>query len=799
MTRATGGTYTRGALSPRPRRSAPSESPGAPLGLTVALTVTLGVACFAVVLTVTLLLVAPKPVPGLAPLLTERQDAESTLYLLAFGLILPLALLVVPRLADAIAAGSNGRGLSLVAAVLIASLMLSLLVARALPGESAADALGMLALWWLGALAVLVRAGRARPWEALLRAAPLAFSAWALAAALVLAALLAFTSLDSISLFPLVLGVGAILAVLAAYARIRGRGVPKLSHRWGLAIDAAIILVLAFAIPDLVIFKPVGAGGVGPDAFNASVIQFHQDFLLGPANQVLAGDAVLVHTSSQYGVAPIYLLATWFQLVPIGYGTLGFLDGILYVLLFASGYCVLRIAGTSRVVASGALVLAVVALLYNLVYPVGGLLQHGPLRFGLPMAVIVAATASARWPRQERAATVVQLLVVGLSAIWALETFAYTLGTFIALASLQAYARAASGRLRWLVRRLAAAVAACVGAQLLFAGATLALAGHLPDWGQYFAYLDALLLGKLADITYDFAAWSPGLPVGVAYAASAVAVVLVAVRKRDLVTRERAAFVALAGTTAYGSLLFTYFVNRSSTHILPYVSFPAVLIGALWLALLLRGSLTEARRARLGGLAFGLSVALVAVAVAWSAIGTRFSDTPLAYAVPGGTSLSSGFHRLWHPPPINPRSPAGERLVDRYMPGERRILILASSNLGSAIATEILTRSGRANELPFGDPVEDSFASSPDPAAIASAVDAIQPGDRLLMPESGFSVLAELRRQPSRDAREDPVPVPAPDSLTPQQESVLQHIGERFRLHVIAREEGLVVASLKPR
>ena len=73
-------------------------------------------------------------------------------------------------------------------------------------------------------------------------------------------------------------------------------------------------------------------------------------------------------------------------------------------LLFAAGYCVLRLAGTSRLLATGALALGVVVLIYNLAYSVGFLPQRGPLRFGLPMALILAATAGERWPQRERAA-----------------------------------------------------------------------------------------------------------------------------------------------------------------------------------------------------------------------------------------------------------------------------------------------------------------------------------------------------------------------------------------------------------
>src|SRR4029453_10973224 len=105
--------------------------------------------------------------------------------------------------------------------------------------------------------------------------------------------------------------------------------------------------------------------------------------------QLLHGGAMLVDTASQYGVGVIYFLAGWFQLVPIGYGTLGVLGGILFACVYAAGYSVLRMAGVGRLLAATALAVAVVVLIYNLVFPVGALpAQHGPLRFGLPMLVV---------------------------------------------------------------------------------------------------------------------------------------------------------------------------------------------------------------------------------------------------------------------------------------------------------------------------------------------------------------------------------------------------------------------------
>ncbi len=105
--------------------------------------------------------------------------------------------------------------------------------------------------------------------------------------------------------------------------------------------------------------------------------------------------------------------------------------------------------------------------------------------------------------------------------------------------ALEAWLGPDGGRLRWLARKAVLVVAACVVAHLLFALATLAAAGQLPDWGQYIAYLRAFLFERLGDLNYDFARWSPGLAVGATYLASAAGIVLALQRLPDLV-RARA-------------------------------------------------------------------------------------------------------------------------------------------------------------------------------------------------------------------------------------------------------------------
>jgi hypothetical protein len=779
----------RSEIHAQPDAAAPGEARRADFGSTLALTVTFAFACFALLMPVLMLAVHPTPIP---PFGEQHQDAESALYVAMFLLILPLALIVAPRLADAIAAGPNAAALPSLAGLLAMTLAATILLVRLfdlLAGGELTVVLGASGVWGAAATAVLVRATRARPWSPLLRISNLAHLVWATAAVLVIGTLLAVTTLSSLS--PAALGLGAVAAV-AALVLAAGRSLPQLPTPWSRGIDLALVVLLFLAVPDLVIFRPEKAAGNPTIAFDTGIIQFHQDFLLGPANQVLAGGAVLVDTASQYGVGSIYLLAGWFQLAPIGYGTFGLLDGILTALLYVAGYCLLRIAGASRLLATAALAVGVVALVFNLPYPVGALPEQGPLRFGLPIALILATVVGARWPGRSRVASATALVIVGLSSIWAFEAFVYTIATFVAMACFSAWMLPPAERRRWLVRQGALAAAASVSAHLIFAGATLAASGQLPDWGQYLAFLNNFLFGKLGDLTYDFSSWSPGLAVGAAYVASAAAIVLLLGRHRGVVEREQTAMLALCGTTAYGIALFSYFVDRSGDGILPYVALPALLTGTLWLSLLLRLQAIVPRRLRLGGLAFALSVGVLVLSVAWSAVGDRFPDSALAHAFPRGKSFRDALHRLWHPPPLDPRAPAGERLLDRYMPDQRRVPVLMLPDLG----IEILIRSGRANELPLSDPWEDSFVGSERVPALREAVAELQPGERLLMDQGALDAFAALRAHP-RHFLAEPV---ATGAVAPLQEYVLQRIGQRFQLRVIHRDElGFIVVVLVPR
>ena len=111
-----------------PTGRADDAGPGPPFGPTLAVTITLALASVAVLICAVTLLVEPKAIPGLAA--SQRQDAETAIYVIALAVIAPLAFLGGPRLAGAVHDGPNARALSALAALLTTALAVVLLAAR---------------------------------------------------------------------------------------------------------------------------------------------------------------------------------------------------------------------------------------------------------------------------------------------------------------------------------------------------------------------------------------------------------------------------------------------------------------------------------------------------------------------------------------------------------------------------------------------------------------------------------------------------------------------------------------------
>ncbi len=762
----------------------PSEpSDRAPLGATLALGLVLAMAASLLLDGALVLLRHPTGivVPGVGD---QNQSAKTDAYLLTFAVILPAAALLTPRLADRLAAVAGRRAASGVAGGLGLALGAAIVLTRLAPQVGIHDGLrtlvALVALWWVAAGSLLALATRRRGAGLLGRLGARAPVCAAVGGLLLLAVALCLTNLGAVTVSGLVIGAVVAAGFALAVVRTPAATASTRALRRALGVlDGVLVIGLLLAVTNVIVFR---TGGIPNAFFPPGIIQFHQDWLLGPANQLLGGGALLVGVPvSQYGVGFIYFLGAWFHIAPIGYGTYGLLDGIVTGLFYVCAYALLRIAGTRRALAIGVLALAVVAFVYHLYYEVGSLPQQGPLRFGLPMVIVLAEATALRFIRAARALRVLALIVLGVAAIWSLEMFIYTSITYVALVLFRVWLTPGDRRRR-LVRELALAVGACVAAHLILVVWTVAATGQLPDWGQYLTYVDALVLGHVAagQISYGFAAWSPGLALGAGSLGSALTVALLMRRAPGLVRAAPVRFLGLAGTSVYAVVLFSYTDNRSSTYLLPYVALPLLLAGALWLTVLLEAPAPRLLRA--GTLGLAVIGAALMVGVAWPTVGTEFRDSALVRSYPGG-GLRAALARLWHPPAIDPRAPAAVRLLERDVPGRRALVVLPDlPDLG----TEILMRSHRSSPLFMGDPKADGFIDPSEwTGKLRTQLAALRPGALMLTDPAGLLIAAQLR------GRSPELPLHHPiGSFNPQLEWILQRLAGRFTLRPVARTDG---------
>ncbi|MFN8164278.1 MAG: hypothetical protein U0R26_10730 [Solirubrobacterales bacterium] len=721
---------------PSPLEAAKAEARLVPFGPVLALTLALAIGGL-------ILLAIPIhelfPEVKLEPVYpNHHQSAETLTFALALLVVLPLALYLVPRLADRILAAAGPEGLEVVAATtsfaLLAALVVANLLERQWVGGGPFYTLGLVAAWAVGAAVLLSRAAAGEELPATLQRSS-GRAIWLGSACLLVVLMAGLAYLESITLAVALIGVAVTGAFVYAWDRVE---VPRFGRRAGLGFDAAIVVLILLAVPNVVIFRVNDPHA----SLETLFMQFHQNLFLGPANHVIGGGTMLVDTFSQYGAGAIYLVAGWLSLVGTTNGMLGLLDGMLTACVFAGAYLVVRAGGVRRPLATGGMIVAILALAYGLEYPVGGLLQHGAIRFGIPMLILLGAAVESRRQFEGRLGLVIQLLAVALSSIWAFEAFGYTVITYAGVAVMIGVTAPGGGRRRYIGKRLLAAVAACLAAHVAFALATLLVSGQLPDWIDYGRTVGAFLFGTVGEITYDFSSWSPGFGLGIVYLASVSGLVLV-LRRRPALARElRGPLVLIGGTTAYGLALFTYLVNRSADHIIAYVSLPALMIVLLWLGLVLRRRDAVPRDARLTAMAVTLLAGTLLVAVSWSSVGSRFGQSALAYVAPGGQSLGAPLSYLSDTPELSVGAEAAERLLEEQMPGEHESLVMIKSDTG----VEALARTGRVNALPLSDPWEDSLVPEQRLPALDAVLPTIEPGTKLLISTSALRATPHLRR-----------------------------------------------------
>jgi hypothetical protein len=716
------------------------------------------------------------------------ERADWLLYLGALGVVLPLAFYAAWRIAEQVPARLGVVALASVAG--FALLLAVLRIAYGLGATGLASGPGLLA----GSLLLLaIPFLLARRDDALEEADASRAPATIAAAGLLAVAVLVFAPPGDLSAKNLTLSLLIAAAVSLAYVRLRpwkpGPGI-------ALTLDVVTVLLIALVAIDASGYlanSPPELASIASRADLLSSIQLHQDFYLAPANDVLHGKALLVDSASQYGVGSIYLLSAWFKLAPIGYGTLAILIGLLTAVQYVVAWAIMRVAGCGRLLAAlGAFAALAVTLLGSLTNP-GFFPSFSALRFLLPFAAGLLGLRAASGPSGNPLSAPV-LAVTAVASIWSIETFVYTLATVTALAAVDAATRAPSLRVgvRLFARGLVLVGIVCVTAHVAFALGTRILAGDWPDWGWYLSYFGTYSVQGYQSLPVQ--AWSTGFFVAGFYVTSVAGLITLLAGAPDTARRERLALLAIAAITAAGIGMLTYWVARSVDSTLTTLSFPAVVTAVIWLGLLLRLS-TAQRGARILAVAVSTWISALVIVAGWSITERNWDRSALAHLLPGGDSLSGDLERLWDSPPMDPRAPEAQRLIETRFPHTDSALVMIEPDLG----VEALIRSRRTNLLPIGDPTEDSIAIEHSLPLVMEGVRDLQPGTLMLVQHHPIG----------RGAPEPSVAIALTRSfgvmaahqwLTYVQVHALRAIRQRFRLRPVeSGSYGLEVVSLAPR
>lgn len=628
-----------------------------------------------------------------------HESDETQSWVVALVLAVPLGFLLGAVQERRLAAAAPAAAARAVA-IGIVVLALALMIRRLGHGERGYHLLVLAAAAFALAAPFLAARQWRRPDDADATTPRVLAAIWALAIAIL------FTPTHAWHLSNLIPALLLAAVVVALFLRFGEASL--LAGRARLAVDVVLALLLIGVVVQL---PPLGP--------YIQTLVYHQGFFLGPANDVLHGRAMMATAWSQYGYGLIDALGGVFKVVPIGFGTMMLITLTVTAAEYVCAYVTLRLAGLGQLLVVVTLAVAACGNLFAplevyLLYP-----SAGPIRFGLPYLIVLAAVIGARWPARQRPARIAMLLVLALCAAWSFETFTYGAITYGCVALVESLARP-GGWVRPLVRRAIEGIAACVAALVLFSLVTLALDGHL-DWGPYYEYLKLYTTGELGAL--PVIVFSAGPQMAAVIFLTAVAVVWLVRRRPGAL--EAPIAIALAGFTGIALSTFTYYLGRSHPNNLLVIMVPTVILTGLWAHVLLRAPKNNWRTAALVGLVFGWSVIAVA---AWPSIKEKWHTTALSLVAPhNGGSLRQQVSEYADNPPLNPLAPLGTRLLDRYWAPGEPALVMTEQDL----TTEVLLRSGRRNLLPISHPAEDVIIESSFPRVRQSARD-VKPGTLML-------------------------------------------------------------------
>jgi len=457
---------------------------------------------------------------------------------------------------------------------------------------------------------------------------------------------------------------------------------------------------------------------IDPRFYFNDFARHHQNFFLGPVNDILNGKDVLIDSYSQYGLFMPYFLALFFrsQILPMTYPGFTLLVSGTYIIYYSLIYFILRKIQPFQwlaIITTAAIIFFNYLAVWWVFMPI--IPAQGPFRYAWPYLILAANLLGDTQPactKRKKIVDVIELIIIGIAAIWSVEVFVYTLMTYIACQFYRYYSQKQPSKYKidHFFSRVGLAVLVSIVCWLIFLMVILVRSKQIPQFNElinYLRFLTAYTYGSFAEEqTYKAADyiqryWIIGL--AVLFGSMQGCIFYLFSGRSDQVKRKLS---SIAGLTIFGVLQFSYFFVYSFTGHFALVCVPIILLAAFWFSELVQNKFRPHIKT---SVAFGyvLLVGFFTMQYSFYVSESRMSHTQLVYTIQYFTSLVK--HEIWPEKlskrfliyhPWNDKTLEAEKLVNQYFRGQKRIAIFISPD----DEVETLMRAGKTHIYPISNP-----------------------------------------------------------------------------------------------
>jgi len=511
----------------------------------------------------------------------------------------------------------------------------------------------------------------------------------------------------------------------------------------------------------------------------------HYDAHLGAINDMLHGKTLLVDSISQYGWLVTYAIAGIFasHIIPISYSGFSLIISLMIGSVLSIVYLLLRLTVNSMRISLVAMLVIIVAYVWQATVPMTVFPSTGPIRFLWLYALMGVWGWEYYHSGSKRWLSALKHVILILGIAWGLDSAFFCLALYTAVTVFQISISGSGIRRRTLLQ----IAIVCVDIAITFGAIyliTYLKSGQWPDWRsniEFIVYYPTSSPVYLASFFF-FSRW---LIVACIYLISLLLIALkwLASADRQGLSRYTLAF----GMTVLGLLQFAYWVGNST--IITAQLAPAIFLVVFWHSEFVSGNFQKNIRQgiRFFVYTFGLYYLMTGVYLLVSSTNPANPVSPTVYTVAhlalqpvvGGLRGEAPWNLIgeWNKRPTlfysypyldddGSAVPPAVRLINRYAPDKDRVALLIPPD--STIETLIAVN--KANVFQLDDALIDSLSPSATLRAL-EPVSSLWAGD-LVFAMQDFKLLLPLQQQ------------------------IIRNLCQQFRLTPVEVSEGIAVMKL---